>query len=362
MLQVLQKSNATNLRAPATKLVQHLSNQYSSSSNPQSLPYLPVPKLHDTLEKYLKTVQPHLAPEKFTKTQSVVQKFAEKGGIGERLQSLLEKRAETKENWLSDWWLENAYLKYRDPVIVFSSPGLIFPKRNFNTEEDRLKFTAKAVSAALSYKNMIDTNQIPVEMMGKFALDMAQYNRLFGTCRVPGLPGDSLVFHPNSKHIVVCVNDMFFKVPVYGTDGKVLSESQLFEQLKICVQEGNDHRHQKVGILTADYRDQWAAAYQELIKNEINRKSLEAIQSSLFTVSIDKEFPEIRDHIVTASHQLITGGGSHYNAGNRWFDKTVQFIVGSTGINGFTYEHSPAEGMKFLIYSPSIGSQIKFPF
>jgi carnitine O-acetyltransferase len=344
MLQVLQKSNAANLRAPATKLAQHLGNQFSSLSNPQGLPNLPVPKLNDTLEKYLKSVQPHLPPEKFTKTQDLIKKFGEKGGIGEKLQDLLVKHAEKKDNWLSDWWLENAYLKYRDPVVVFSSPGLVFPKREFSTQDDKLKFTAKMISAALSYKNLIDTNKIPVESIGKFQLDMVQYRKIFGTCRVPGIPGDSLVFHPNSKHIVVIVNEKFFKVPVYGADGNMLSEAQLIDQLQSCIVKGDDHRHQKVGILTSDMRDNWATAYQDLVSNDFNRHALEAIQSSLFTVSIDKEMPQIGDDTITACHQLITGGGSHYNSGNRWYDKTVQFVVGSNGINGLTYEHSPAEG------------------
>lgn len=207
MLQMLQKSNA-NLRAPATKMAQNLINQYSSATNPQNLPHLPVPKLSDTLEKYLKTVQPHLTPDKYSKTQDIVKKFAEKGGIGERLQSLLEERAKVKENWMAEWWLENAYLQYRDPVIVFSSPGLVFPKRYFKNENERLQFTAKAISAALSYKSLIDNKKIPQEFVGKFPLDMEQYNKIFGTCRVPGLPGDRLVYHPNSKHIVVVVNDM----------------------------------------------------------------------------------------------------------------------------------------------------------
>ena len=41
---------------------------------------------------------------------------------------------------------------------------------------------------------------------------------------------------------------------------------------------------------------------------------------------------------------MIHGGGSHLNGGNRWFDKTVQFVIGNDGEVGITYEHSPAEG------------------
>ena len=43
-----------------------------------------------------------------------------------------------------------------------------------------------------------------------------------------------------------------------------------------------------------------------------------------------------------AALQMIHGNRT--NSGNRWYDKTIQFIVGSEGECGLTYEHSPAEG------------------
>lgn len=38
------------------------------------------------------------------------------------------------------------------------------------------------------------------------------------------------------------------------------------------------------------------------------------------------------------------GGGSRLNSANRWFDKTLQFIISEDGQIGLTYEHSSAEG------------------
>ena len=36
------------------------------------------------------------------------------------------------------------------------------------------------------------------------------------------------------------------------------------------------------------------------------------------------------------------------NAGNRWFDKTIQVFVCRNGDNGMTYEHSPAEAVALM--------------
>lgn len=124
-----------------------------SSTNPQNLPRLPVPKLSDTLTKYLDAVEPHLDVQRFEKTKNIVAEFGKNGGIGEKLQQLLEKRAETKENWLSDptsnWFLDCTYLQYRDPVAVWSSPGFVFPQRKFVTLDDKIRYSAQVISGML---------------------------------------------------------------------------------------------------------------------------------------------------------------------------------------------------------------------
>ena len=184
---------------------------------------------------------------------------------------------------------------------------------------------------------------------------MQQYDKVFGTCRIPGEPADSLEFHPDSRHIAVAVHDVFFKVPVYDQAGNVLGENQLQEQIKECILAAMKEKNPlKVGVLTADNRDNWAKAYQGLIKNGTNRQSLGEIQKSLFVLSIDREVPQIVDDITTAEHMTTTGAGSTQNSGNRWYDKTVQFIIGANGMNGLTYEHSPAEGGPLSIMSDFI--------
>lgn len=143
MIRTLQRSKQL-LTMPAKVL----SASYSST-NPQNLPRLPVPKLSDTLRKFLETAEVHLTPDRFENTKNIVREFGKNGGVGEKLQQLLEKRAETKENWLSDptsnWWLNCAYLQYRDPVVVWSSPGLVYPQKKFVTVEDKVRYAAQVV-------------------------------------------------------------------------------------------------------------------------------------------------------------------------------------------------------------------------
>lgn len=44
-------------------------------------------------------------------------------------------------------------------------------------------------------------------MMGKSPLDMAQYKKVFGTCRIPGEKRDKLSYNEKSKHITVTHNN-----------------------------------------------------------------------------------------------------------------------------------------------------------
>ena len=64
------------------------------------LPHLPVPSLQQTMNKYLAAAEPILTPAALEATRKEVEEFRKSGGIGERLQKLLEKRAETRTSWV----------------------------------------------------------------------------------------------------------------------------------------------------------------------------------------------------------------------------------------------------------------------
>lgn len=304
----------------------------------------PIPKLDETLRKYLRSVQPFLTNKELSNTETLLQDFLRDGGVGQKLQKYLEDRARKEENWLSDWWLNTAYLEFRDPVVVWSSPGLVFPIRKFKLEADQLMYAANMIKAALSYKSIIDQNQIPQEMVGSDLLDMAQYNKIFGTCRIPRPKRDELVFNKDSKHIIVIHNNTFFKLTTSYEDGQPLTIEDLYDNL-LAIVENSTEKSTPVGILTSENRDSWAQSYQILEEDEHNKQILNDIHTSSFVLCLDSscDLSNITPQ-TKAARQTIHGGGSECNGANRWFDKTIQFIVNRDGQVGLTYEHSPAEG------------------
>lgn len=77
--------------------------------------------------------------------------------------------------------------------------------------------------------------------------------------------------------------------------------------------------------MSTDSRDNWATAYDELMKSSRNAKSVKVIQESLFTVSLDDNIPFTQDSLYNVlGLQLIHGGGTSKNSANRWMDKTIQ--------------------------------------
>ncbi|KAK3927111.1 Carnitine O-acetyltransferase [Frankliniella fusca] len=320
------------------------------------LPQLPVPPLQSTLQKLLKTAKPHLSSSELSDTIKAIEDFGRKGGLGEELQAKLEDRARNTRNWLEDWWLAYSYLGYRSPVVVHSSPGLVFPLQKFNDVNDRLLYAARTIVGALNYKLMIDSGKIPQDKQGNNPLDMVQYSRIFGVNRAPNIPLDRLRFPDSScppKHIVVVHNNQFFKVPVFNEKGGVLAETQLLFMLKNVI-DNSKKSAPPVGILTSAHRDEWSKAYKELscVNNGVNKKSIEEIESSLFVLALDQKNPEMPVALnkrTIAALQMLHGLGSLSNSGNRWFDKTIQFIVGTDGEVGLCYEHSPAEGQPVAV-------------
>ncbi|KAJ6638879.1 Carnitine O-acetyltransferase [Pseudolycoriella hygida] len=349
-----QKSSLTSITTFARNL--------TSATNPDNLPHFPVPKLNDTLQKFLRSVQPLLPAKSYKITENLIKEFGKSNGLGEQLQRLLQNRADTHENWLADWWLIAAYLTWRSPVVVYSNPGLYFPTRQFANADDWLKFSARVTSAALRYKQMVDSNQIPKDKMGKTLLDMGQYKKVFGTCRIPGHNMDSVEFNPGSRHIVVAYRNGFYKVPVYGeSSNDILSEVELFEQFQLITANKNKENI-PIGMLSSQQRDTLAKAYEELIRSPLNAKSIESINKALFIVCLDKSVPfDKSDEMNVASHQLIHGGGSDQNSANRWFNKTIQFIINENGLNGLNYEHSPAEGQPIAVLSDFINTELLKP-
>ncbi|KAM9773600.1 choline O-acetyltransferase-like [Syngnathus typhle] len=338
-----------------------------ATAAPERLPKVPVPPLKQTLDTYLKCVRHLVKDEQFQKTKAIVEKFGAPGGIGEALQKKLLERREKTENWVYDYWLEDMYLSNRLALPVNSSPAMVFPKQPFKDGNDALSYAARLIRGVLEYKALIDARALPVEFArGQLAgtpLCMEQYSRLFTSYRYPGPKSDALKVRVNpgaaaSEHIIVACKNQFFALDVV-TESKPLSETEIFSQLeKIVLMAGNaEERCPPFGILTSDDRTEWARARDVLVKEKINMDSLVLIETCLCVVCLD-EPSGTKATDSNRALQMLHGGGWEKNGANRWYDKSMQFVVGMDGICGVVCEHSAFEGVVLVQCSEHLTKHI----
>ncbi|XP_037659841.1 choline O-acetyltransferase [Choloepus didactylus] len=325
-----------------------------SSEEEPELPKLPVPPLPQTLATYLRCVRHLVSEEQFQKSQAIVQRFGAPGGLGEALQQKLLERQEKTANWVSKYWLNDMYLNNRLALPVNSSPAVIFARQCFQDTNDQLRFAASLISGVLSYKALLDSHSIPTDsakgQLSGQPLCMKQYYQLFSSYRLPGHTQDTLVAQkssimPEPEHIIVACCNQFFVLDVV-INFRRLSEGDLFTQLRKIVRmaSNEDERLPPIGLLTSDERSKWAEARTVLLKDSTNRDSLDMIERCVCLVCLDAPGGEGPSD-ASAALQLLHGGGCSRNGANRWYDKSLQFVVGRDGVCGVVCEHSPFDGI-----------------
>ncbi|KAL5520033.1 hypothetical protein ACEPAG_1693 [Sanghuangporus baumii] len=305
----------------------------------KSLPRLPVPPLSSTLHKYLETVQPHLTPEEFAKTTSVVKAFAE-SAFGAELQRRLEvRRAESgMKNWLADWWNDVAYMSYRDPVVVYVSYFYVHAELGQLGIAER---AARLIKAMLPFRELVESGRLEPEYVRSSPLCMDSYKWLFNASRYPTKPADTArKFDPATHdHIVFIRKNRFFEVQL-TQNSRPLGLAELEQQItSIIAEAGRETDSFPVGILTSENRDTWAEARQHIVSSPQNARALERIESAMIIVCLDDTRPATREDL---SWACWTGDGR-----NRWYDKH-QFIIFENGRSGFLGEHSCMDGTPTL--------------
>lgn len=186
-------------------LVRMMPASYSSKAcgdkPKQNLLTYPVFPLKELLDRFLLSAQPLLTKEEFELQKKITEDFRD--NEGEKLQALLEKVGKNDKNWLAPRWMETGYLKYRGPVTVYYSPGMTFPLQKFDNIDEYIDYVAKTIFGMGEFKIMVDEGKMPITKMGKHELDNSQFEKVYGTCRIPARGCDKIVYNPDSTHFVV---------------------------------------------------------------------------------------------------------------------------------------------------------------
>lgn len=267
------------------------------------------------------------------------------------------------------------YLKVSNALPINSNPGMVFPPRKFTTVLDVARFAARIIDGTLEHKAILDKRAIPSEIVKSKnpkdppqPLCMAQYYRILGTCRLPGKNKDAqfipLPQENSDEHIIVICRNQFYCVPVKASDRGRLTEDEICSQILHILEDAPGLADPpQIGVLTGWKRPLWAEARDALCKEDKNRRNLELIVKSMVVLCLDEPLPTsfnsrlnkgAKGHVASGRDetnlmiQMLSGGGPSCNGGNRWFDKTLQFIISGDGACGLCYEHSEAEGLPVI--------------
>jgi carnitine O-acetyltransferase len=284
--------------------------------NQDKLPRLPVPSLEDTLKTYFKSLEPFLTPEELQQHSLVLKDFAT--GLGPILQQRLIAYDKTQKNsWLEKWWLEYAYLSWRNSVMVHSNWFLLT-----NTPKDakppnvyqegytkyQINRAAGYASNFINYKDLIENELLPPSVTSNGPLDMNQDKKIFGVTRVPKPGCDIIVesFPCKAHHIILLIKDQMFSVNVYDKSGARLKIKDIEKQFIACVEMTEKGKvEEPVCILSAQHRDDWARDHGHLLSLGRNKDNLTIIETALFSVALDHKLLPAGNTNLASTFQLI---------------------------------------------------------
>jgi carnitine O-palmitoyltransferase 1 len=306
-----------------------------------SLPRLPVPRLADTVQRYLAATRLLQDDETFRRTEELAASFL--ACEGPRLNRYLVMQSWLTSNYVTPLWEEVVYLRGRSPLPVNSNYYILDAGRHHHTHVQEAR-AAVLTWAFMRYKEQLEDETVPPVMVadGAVPLDMAQCERLFATSRVPGREVDAIKHWPTEqvRHVAVSCRGTTYRLNVYRSDGSLRGPEELEALLADIKRDaaGRQPRPAEAGLpaLTAESRTRWAEVRETHFSEGANRRSLDAIERSLFWLALDDTETELLDW---------TGRGRALLVGNRatpniFFDKSVSLVVFANGKAGLNCEHS----------------------
>ncbi|CAA7266960.1 unnamed protein product [Cyclocybe aegerita] len=375
------------------------SSTTTSSVRKKTRGRLPIPPLRHTLDRYLASLEPFLLEDEthggmtFSSAYALRKKWANEfeSGIGHVLQERLVALDKVSPyNWLDDnFWIDKAYLEWRDPLLVNSNWWLAFnedpliPRSALSGETNnnragttfwQLRRAAWLMHRMLQFKDNAFETAKASEASSAGAWMMESIEKIFNICRIPESFCDTLSELPplstrSARSILLMIHDWCYSVVVYHPPDpenpkaplKLLSPGEIEARLRAVVLDvearlAHGEKAFPVGALSADERDYWARNLRYLLAlSPKNRRSHQAIQHAIMGLSLEHTThiipPSLRHLHQRSSSQmsldshLHTIRGTTQNFSNRFFDKTFTLIVDPSTRAGAAGEHSPVDAL-----------------
>lgn len=376
------------------------------------LPRLPVPPLEDTLNRYIDRIEPLQDSKQNKRTHDIV--FSPDNL--EKLKLLHEKLVQYEANlaqdnpyssYIEQFWYDS-YLLYDasvvlnvnpffqlqdDPTLKDSLSHSISENGPYGIHTIQIKRTSKLVTSMLKFIQQLRQGSLKPDLArGGVPLSMDQYDKLFGSARIPPGPGENschLQTDRSSHHVIVMYKQQFYWFDVLDINNRPLFKTpeELEWNLSSIIMDGNSSNDNGLtnnelenrlpfGVFTTESRRIWSNVRDYIYhsKDRTNWKNLKLIDSALFVICLDDiafdDTPGGQNYLTTSMlcgtskvnlDFKTTAAPLNIQSGtclNRWYDK-LQLIVTLNGKAGFNFEHTGVDGHTVLrlatdIYTDSI--------
>ncbi|XP_052778976.1 carnitine O-palmitoyltransferase 2, mitochondrial-like isoform X2 [Mya arenaria] len=339
----------------------------------KSLPHLPIPKIENTLTRYLNSQSTLLGEEQFNYTKKCAEAFAYRDGSALHDDLVARDKLNKQTSYVTEPWFD-MYLRDRKPVSLTHNPFITFtddpnPKymdqllRATNMVMSSLRFmkTFRAnllepdvfhlnpkKSDTLQFRKFVRRLPKSVSFYGAywykaFPLDMSQYANLFNSTRIPRHNKDELVVDETAKHLLVMRKGHMYLFDAIDRDGNIVSPDVVMAHIKYILDDPRPQNDNAIGVLTTLNRDKWATVRTQLCNAGVyNDGYMKLVDSALFVLVLDDDAP--------ADPNAITRNFLHGDGTNRWFDKSFSLIITKDAKTAVNFEHSWGDGVAVLRY------------
>jgi hypothetical protein len=352
-----------------------------------ALPALPLPRLEDTVERYVASRRVLQTADEALATAALARAFL--AAEGPALQRRLGIKRFLERNYVTEWWQRFVYLRGRSPIAV-SSNFYALDGGRWAPKVEQAARAAVMIAGMLKYKDAIETETLEPILVGGggdgggssgsskapsggVPLCMAQVKKLFATSRIPGREEDRLRHWDAGaiRHVSVACAGTLYALVVVSDEGSARPADEIEDALADIMADAAARAlhtahslasaaaaggasaagfprgprgvlreaEALIPALTAMPRTRWAEVRETHFSEGANRRSLNLIEKGLFHVVLSDECPQQLDWTARARAVMC---GDRVRPGIM-FDKSITLVVHSNAHFGLNVEHSFAD-------------------
>ncbi|MEA3423994.1 MAG: choline/carnitine O-acyltransferase [Bacillota bacterium] len=322
--------------------------------NQKNLPKLPLPSLSDTCNKLLKWSKPLINDEVYNNFLLSVNEFISPIGIGPVLENDLISWNEQKNtsNWLESFSYD-AYFENRLPLPINSNVTHVLEKNGSTKNLTQSELSASLAITLFQYNKILNDENLSIDYQGNTPLCMSQYKTLLGTTRIPSIDKDYLITNSRTKHIVFIVEGNYYAVDILDSKGEIKEYSTILKNVEWMINNSSENiNNNSVGNLTSLNREHWAKLRNNLIEiSSMNEECFNRIESALAIIVLSQKEYSKSDILFK---NMLCG-----DSNNRWYDKSIQFIITKDAHISLNYEHSGVDGTTLANLDKFIFNEMK---